>query len=252
LPQQEAAHAASPAAQRDAAYFREAIASVQTATELVSDRRLLRVALTAFGLAEDLPNRAFVEKVLESSTLDPASLVNRLTDTRYKRMANAFGLGPDMLPQTGNAGFADRILTGFQEQSFEAAVGEQDPSMRLALALDRDLGQIASETASEATKWYKVLGTPSLRSVFETAYALPSSFGSIDIDRQVEILRERTERLTGNDSVSQFTRSDTVEALTRRYFLMGQIAEGQATNGQSAALSLLQMGQASLNGLLGR
>ncbi|GAB4260364.1 MAG: DUF1217 domain-containing protein [Pararhodobacter sp.] len=252
LEKQSAAHAAAPAEQRDAAYFRENIGSVQTAADLVQDRRLLRVALTAFGLAEDLPNRAFIQKALESSTLDPASLVNRLTDARYKRLANAFGLGPDMLPQTANPGFADRILSGFHERSFEEAVGEQDQSMRLAMALKRDLGQIAGETSSELTKWYKVLGTPSLRSVFETAYNLPSSFGSLDIDRQVAVLQERTERLTGDDSISQFSRVGPIDSLTRRFFLMGQLAETQASSGQSAVLSLLQSGQASLRSLLGR
>ena len=252
LSQQETAHATAPAAQRDEAYFREKITAVQSAADLVADRRLLRVALTAFGLAEDLPNRAYVQKVLESSTLDPASFVNRLSDERYKRMATAFGLGEGMLPMTGNAGFADRILAGYRDYRFEEAVGEQDESMRLALALDRDLGRLAGQGSSEATKWYKILGTPALREVFETAFNLPSSFGSIDVDQQVEILRERTERLTGKDTVSQFTDQEALDTLTKRFFLAGQVAQVQSVAGQSTALTLLQSGQASLNGLLGR
>lgn len=252
LAQQEASHAAAPAAQRDEAYFRENIAAVQTAEDLVSDRRLLRVALTAFGLGDDVRNRAYVKKVLESSTIDPTSFVNRLSDDRYKQMASAFGLGEGMLPLTGNAGFADRILASYRERRFEEAVGEQDETMRLALSLERDLGRLAGQASSEATKWYKILGTPALREVFETAFNLPSSFGSIDVDQQVEILRARTERLTGADTVSQFTGNAALDALTKRFFLAGQVAQIQSVSGQSAALTLLQSGQATLSGVLGR
>ena len=42
--------------QRDTTYFRENIGKIQTAEELVNDRRLLSVALGAYGLDEDINN----------------------------------------------------------------------------------------------------------------------------------------------------------------------------------------------------
>lgn len=252
LEAQTQAHATTPAAQRDETYVRENIGSIETAQDLVADRRLLRVALTAFGLADDLPNRAYIEKVLESTTGDSSSFVNRLTDKRYLQMAEAFGFGDGPVSRNQASGFADTLIQKFQDRSFEIAVGEQNDSMRMALSLERDLGSLAEQGSSEATKWYTVLGTPSLRTVFETAYLLPSSFGTLDIDRQVEILQTRTERLTGSSSVAQFSDPENLEALTRRFLLGGQLQQIQAQSSGSSALTLLQSGQASLRGLLGR
>lgn len=252
LANQSAAHAATAITQRDQAYFRDRIARIATAGDLVADRRLLSVALTAFGLADDLPNRAYVRKVLESDSADPASFVNRLTDKRYQKLAKAFGFGDLGLPRTGLPGFADTILRGYRERSFEAAVGEQNGSMRLALALERDLGGLATDRGTEATKWFTVLGTPSLRKVFETAFNLPSSFGGLDLDRQVDILRDRTSQLTGEDTISQFAERGVREALIQRFFLSEQLQDVRSLTGMPAALSLLQTGQASLNAALGR
>jgi len=52
--------AESPVAARDMDYFRQEIGKITSAEDLVSDFRLLRVALGAFGLQDDLPNRAFI------------------------------------------------------------------------------------------------------------------------------------------------------------------------------------------------
>jgi len=248
---QQATLVAQPAAQRDEAYFRETIGTIKSAEDLVNDTRLLRVALTAFGLADDLPNRAYIQKILESPTAESGSFVNRVNDSRYKQMASAFGFG-DGLALNTVPGFADSIITGFRDRSFEQAVGAQNDSMRLALALDRDLGQLAGQSSSETAKWYKVLGTPSLQSVFETAFNLPSSFGALDIDRQVEVLKERTARLTGKDTIGQFTDSSMIDTLTKRFFLAGQIQQIQSASAQGTALTLLQQGQDSLNAFLGR
>lgn len=252
LESQQSAHAGTAAAQRDEGYFRDRIAAVNTAEELVADRRLLRITLTAFGLEDDLPNRAFVQKALESSIYDTGSFVNRLTDKRYFQLAEAFGFGDRAVPRNKFVGFANTMLEKYRDRSFEVAVGAQNDQMRQTLAAQRDLPELAAKDASEATRWYTVLGTPSLRAMFEQAFNLPSSFGTIDVDRQVEVLKERTARLTGSDSVAQFAEPEALEALTRRFFLVGQISQIQASSSQANALGLLQMGQASLAGFLNR
>ena len=67
----------SPQLLRNIEYFRENISSAQTAEALVKDRRLLTVALGAFGLTEEIGKRAFVQKMLEGGTEDSGSLANR-------------------------------------------------------------------------------------------------------------------------------------------------------------------------------
>lgn len=250
LERQQAGHAASAPSQRAEAYFRERIAAVETARDLVADRRLLIVALTAFGLRDDLPNRAFVERVLESPTSENRSFANRLADRRYAALAEAFGFGEPGQPRTGDPGFADRIVALYRDRGFEEAVGAQDESMRLALALRRDLQAIAQRDTSEEARWLTVLGTPSLRSVFETAYRLPTGFGALDLDRQTDILRTRTQAAFGDRGLAQFADPEKIDALTQRFFLSGQVDKNAGMAGASLALTLLQTGQTSLNQFL--
>lgn len=246
LPAQSASHARAPEAQRLEAHFRQRIGDIGSADALVADRQLLRVALTAFGLADDLPNRAFIRKVLESPTEEPRSFVNRLADKRYLAMARAFGFGDGNGPRTADPGFADKTLQQFRERRFEAAVGEQNESMRLVLALRRDLAELAQSAISEEAGWFTVLGTPSLRKVFETAYGLPQGFGTLDIDRQADILRDRTGRAFGESGLRQFADPQVMEQLTRRYLVGEQLGQIAQVSAQSAALGLLQAGQENL------
>ncbi|MEO1420885.1 MAG: DUF1217 domain-containing protein, partial [Pseudomonadota bacterium] len=74
-------------------YFRDNIGAITRAEDLVADRRLLSVALDAFGLSDQINSKALIRQVLESSTFDPESLANRLSDDRYLRLAEAFGFG---------------------------------------------------------------------------------------------------------------------------------------------------------------
>mgnify|MGYP000291575380 CR=1 FL=1 len=253
LDKQQEAHAASPVAQRDEEYFREKIGTIKSAEELVSDRRLLNVALTAFGLQDDLPNRAYIQKVLESPVKEEGSFINRLADKRYKALNEAFGFGDAYMSWNQFDGFAAKILDKYEDRSFEIAVGAQNESMRLALALERELPELAAQDSSENTRWFTILGTPNMRRVFETAFLLPSSFGTLDLDRQVEIMKERTEKLTGSDSVEQFKDPEAMEKLVKRYFLAEQVQQIQSnaiTN--NTALTMLQQGQASMRQFLGR
>jgi hypothetical protein len=223
---QQAQFVRGPALQRDAAHFRERIGEITTAEELVKDRQLLRVALGAFGLDDDLPNRFFIRKVLEEGTLERRALANRLSDTRYRELSEAFGLGPGATPGGRDPGFADRILAAFETRQFERAVGLQNEEMRLALNLTRDLSRLAGRETSERAKWLTVLGNPPLRQVFETAFGLPKGFGLLDVDRQVEVMETRARAVFGDAGVTQFAGPERMEGLIRRYLLRAQVEAG--------------------------
>jgi hypothetical protein len=240
LPVQMERFAASPLETRDAAYFRETIASVSTPEALVSDYRLLRVSLGAYGLQDDLPNRAFIRTLLEQGTTEDGALANRLADKRYRSFVEAFGFGGPLPPKTGQPGFADRMLARFTRQSFEEAVGTQDETLRLALTAQRDLADLTARGLPETTAWLSVLGTPPLRKVFETALGLPTSIGTLDLDRQVRAFRDAADRTLGQADVAQFADPDRVEDLIRVFTLRAEAASGPSplTPGY-AALTLL-------------
>jgi hypothetical protein len=226
--------------QRDETYFRENIAKVTSAQDLMADRRLLRVALEAFGLEEDMPNRAFIRQILEQGTLDPQALANKLADKRYLKLSAAFGF--DLTPpRTRLSDFADKMVQSWKARGFERAVGVQDDRLRLGLNAQRELAEVANSSASENAKWFTVLGQPPLRAVFEGAFGLPKSFGVLPLDRQKDILIEKSKAMFGDGTVAQFTDPDRIEPLVRRFLLRSDAAaSGFLPGGATTALTLLQ------------
>jgi len=246
LEKQQETFARNPMIQRDTDYFRGRIGEIDNAETLIADRRLLRVALGAFGLGDDINNRAFLRKVLEDGTLDPKALSNRLADKRYLEFSRAFGFGDNAIPLSKEKGFGDRIVAAYRSRQFEVAVGEQDETMRLALALRRDLASVADRESSDRALWFTVMGNPPLRKVFETAYNLPRSFATLDLDQQLSVLRDRTQKVFGDSSLVQFRDPERIDQLVRRFILRAQMedAPGPGFGGGSVALQLLQLSQA--------
>lgn len=238
---QTGAFDASPRIARDTAYFEANIGKVTSGADLTADRRLLRVALGAFGLQDDINNRFLIQKVLESDLDDRRSLANSFSDTRYRQMSEAFAFGDALRgPRTQEPGFGAQITARFRAQSFEIAVGQQDESMRLALNARRELAQITARDLTDTTAWFRVLGTPPLRTVFETAFGLPESFGQLDIERQVQEFKTLAHNKLGIEKFDDFARPDRREALVESYLLRNHIKQSSSLSSQSIALALLQ------------
>lgn len=242
---QQSAFDASATVARQTEYFRENIAKVANAEDLVADRRLLTVALGAFGLGDDIGNKFFIRKVLEEGVGSDEAFANRLADKRYFAMAEAFGFDRTP-PNTVLSSFADRIVSQFKSREFEVAVGAQDQDMRLALSLEREISTLAERKLSENGAWFTVMGTPPLRRVFETALGLPAATGAIDVDKQLEIFRDKSLKTFGVTNPSDFANADLQDDLVRRFLLRADLdAAAQGTIRGSVALSLLST-QASL------
>lgn len=202
-------------------YFSKNISSAETAEQFVGDHKLLSLALRAFGLDSDIKNKFFMRKILESDPTDKSSLVNRLADKRYLRMNQALALHAS--PNSEKNGVdVNRIVEKYEARSFERSVGENHPEIELALNARREILEISSSNVSENAKWYQILASKPLRQVFEGAYGLGSSFSALSIDRQLSELMSRTEKITGDSSVGQFSSSEVMEVIIRRFLLYSQ------------------------------
>jgi hypothetical protein len=224
---------------RDADYFTQNISSVESAEDLVADRRLLRVALTAFGLQDDIDSRFFIKTILEDGTTKPDALANRLADDRYKEFSRAFGFDNPVGPRTQRSGFSAEIIAKYQAQQFEIAVGSQDETLRLALNFERSLPEVAASTGSADANWFKVMGTPPLRKVFETALNLPSSFGQLDIDKQLEVFRDKAQSRFGVKEIADLADPDVLPRVIQTYLLQDQVAQTSQSGAGQIALTLL-------------
>jgi hypothetical protein len=240
LDAQQATFAKSPPITRATDYFRENISKIQTAQDLVNDRRLLSVALGAFGLDEDINNRFFIQKILQDGTINDAALANRLADNRYAEFSRTFGFGDRPLPRTSLPSFASEIIDRYEKRQFERAVGAQDNDLRLSLNLRSSLPDILDRNRSDNAQWFAMMGNAPLRRVFETALGLPQSIASIDIDQQRDIFRSRARSVFGSESFANFADPAQQERLVRLFLIRAEAAQIGNGLGASAALTLLQ------------
>lgn len=249
-PSQKEAFNSSAQIERDIAYFAENVSKATTAEDLVSDRQLLRIALSAFGLEDDLDKKAYVLKVLKEGTDDERSFANRIADKRYRDFAKAFGYGNYFGARIGQSDFVSKITSAYKERQFEVAVGNSDQSMRMAMTFIREIPKYANSQSADTAAWFEVMGNPPIKNMFETAFGLPSSFGGLDVDKQREIFKEKFESLMGNSSLEVFKEEANVKKFLQTFFVRQQITQtSAASTGNTTALTLLQnssLGSASL------
>ena len=154
-------------------------------------------------------------------------------------MAEAFGfdLSP---PNTILSDFPDRIIDQYRERQFEVAVGDQDEDLRLVLSLEREIATLAGRDLSENGAWFTIMGTPPLRRVFEAALGLPPQTGAIDVDKQLDIFRDKSIKYFGVADPRAFADPDLQEGLTRRFLLQADLqSAAQGSVRGSVALTLL-------------
>lgn len=228
---------------REIAYFQANISEADTASKLVADPILLKIALGAFGLGDEASKKALIRKVLEDGTETAGAIATRFVDPRYREISAAFGYGDAKGPQVGDADFIQDIVGRYKVRSFEEAVGAVDNTMRLALNFDRSVVSVAGSASREDAKWARILGDVPLRTVVEGALGLPSAFSQLDLDVQIETLKSKFSRTFGGD-VSRLTDPETRDAVLRRYFALEQAKQGpSAFTPGAAALALLQGGE---------
>lgn len=240
LPAQQATFNDSAPIKRATDQFRERIATVRSADDLMADRQLLQVALGAFGLNDDIGNRFFIKKILTDGTTSPTALSSRLADKRYAAFSRAFGFGPDEVPRTGRSGFADKIIAQYEKKQFELAVGEQDNDMRQALNVSSSLGDIVAGNTSNNARWFSIMGDAPVRAVIETALGLPTSLARIDLDQQLENFKTRARSVFGTDQVGDLMNPDQQTKLVRLFLVRSEAAAAAQTSAGSIALTLLQ------------
>lgn len=224
--------------ERDTADFKAAIGSVTSAQDLIANPTLYRVTMVAFDLEGKSP--ALMQRVLEQGTDDATDLANVLGDQRMVDMAKTFEFNRQPVSPLADPAFADEIISDFRNHEFEVAVGNVDNTLRTALNYERAMPNLATSEASDNTKWYQVLGTTSLRRVFEAALGLPSGFSQIDLDKQVETMKEKTESRFGIKEFSELAEPENMNRVIETYLMMNQVREFQAANTSSVALTLLQ------------
>ena len=143
LAQYQAMTAAEPTVKSATAYYQANIGKVTSIQDFVGNFRLLSCALAAYGLGDQIKNRALIAKVFEGGASNPKSLANTLKNANWKAFAAAFDfLGKGAVSSPGAVG---TTTTDYVEQQLESDQGAQDVGVELALYFQRVAPTVANE-----------------------------------------------------------------------------------------------------------
>ncbi|GAA4221907.1 hypothetical protein GGQ68_000019 [Sagittula marina] len=220
-------------------YFEENIGAITSVDDFLNDDDILKVALSAFGVEDRTNSKNLLKRVLEEGADNPASLANILGDRGLIKLTKAFGFDTEPVTSIQKEDFADTIIDNYEWQLFAEAVDNVNPAIGTALSFQREAPALAGLDASENTKWYNVLGNSMMRDVFETALGLPNGFSQIDIDKQVEMMKEKSKSRFGINSFEDIKDEEVRNKLIYSYLLQTDISSNAGFGSNQIALTLL-------------
>ncbi|WP_207462312.1 DUF1217 domain-containing protein [Azospirillum sp. SYSU D00513] len=155
--------AKDPYVSRETQYFRENIGKVRTVDDLMKDRRLYDYAINAYGLDSMSNSQAMMRKVLSEDLSNPAATANRLSDPRFKQIAQDFGMAVGS-NRSGDVkrveSFIDAYVTALYQKRTGENVGKVPlPSQTEAMDAIREEPAIEAEIEYFRSKITDV-GTP--------------------------------------------------------------------------------------------
>lgn len=258
----------------DTEYFAENIGKVTSSDDLLNDRRLLQVAVKAFGLEEEINYRALLQRALNEGTSADDALANTMNDERYIKFSEAFGFGPGQSPLTSDTKAMQSVIDKFQSASFEEAVGEVDETMRTALFAKRamlevfgepdedDVSQLsvkeralkefndaleeingededAQGVTSVEDQWEDIMKRDVLTEFFDTALRMPANTAAMDEEELLATYRERAISVFGSDDPTVFFSADN-KAETMAIYKTRATVNGDTSSDITKTLALTE------------
>ncbi|MFZ0021304.1 MAG: DUF1217 domain-containing protein [Acetobacteraceae bacterium] len=209
-----AKEAKNPTVIRDLAAFTAGIANAKDLNTALQNPTVLKVLLTANGMADQLQYTALASKALQSDPTDPNSLVNQLSDTRWKTLATTYNL-------------ATKGLAGLQDPTVQSQIANQYESVTWMNSLDQATPGLAEaiqfkQQASQITSVDQILGNPINWDVVLTALGIPQQIAYQDLPAQEQAVSSRLD-------ITKLQDPTFVNSLTDQYLLAKQ-QQAQSTS----------------------
>lgn len=218
-------------------YFATNIVKIDSVTDLLADSKLTDFILTANGIDPKKVDTATLKKAFASDPSDPKSFINTPDGAQFKNIVEQFNFGTDgnltdaKLGAGQNQGAIAATNDLFLHQTLEDQQGETNPGVRLALYFQRK--------ASGVNSIYDIMGDSALYQVITTAFSLPSSMSSMDVDAQAKVLGKYLD-------VTDLQDPDKVNKLLQRFSAMYDL---QNNTGASTSPALAILGGSSSVGI---
>ncbi len=210
--------ARDPTVMRDLAAFTKGIANAKTLDAALSNPNVMKVLLTANGLSDELQYTALAKKALLSDPSDPDALVNQLTDTRWKTLAQTYSLSSKGLAGLQDASVQAQVSSAYEQVTWMNSLDATTPGLAEALQF--------KQKASQITNVDEILGDPVNREVVLTALGIPEQIAFQELPAQEKAVTNRLD-------ISKLQDASFVNTLTDRYLLAKQAASASSSSSTS-------------------
>jgi hypothetical protein len=197
--------AAQPMVSAAITAFTQAVNSATSMTQLLAYPEFMNVLLTANGMSDQVGYTALATKALTSDVTDQSSLINQLTDTRWKTLAQNYDFSSTGLASFQNPATIASIANLYATNSWETSQDTVTPGLSNALAFKTQASTISSVD--------QILGNPTMRAVVTTALGIPEQIAFQDLNAQEQAISTRL------GSLSQFQDPAFVSSFVQKYLI---------------------------------
>ncbi len=223
--------AAQPMVKATLAQFTQAVNSATSMTQLLANPAFMNVLLTANGMSDQIGYTALATQALTSNVSDPNSLVNRLTDTRWKTLAQDYNFYSTGLASFKNPATIASIANLYTTNTWETSQDAVTPGLANALSF--------KATASTITSVDQILGNPTMRTVVTTALGIPQQIAFQDLNAQQQAISSRV-------NIAQFQDPKFVETFIQQYLIANAANASSSSSSAPSLTALAVQGQGIL------
>jgi hypothetical protein len=206
-------YAAGTSTASDIAYFQSVAPTLTTPEKLLSNYRALTFVTTAFGMSGQQNETALLKQLMTQNPSSSSSLAQQLGTTNILQFANAMSNWSP--PPFSSTSGIDKAVAGFQLNSYDAEVGQDNPVLQNALYF--------SQNAQGATTLTQLMANPTLLSVVTGALGIPTAFGNLSFSQQVSMLTPLVD-------MKQFATAAGVASFVNKYIDMSEVNQASTTS----------------------
>jgi hypothetical protein len=169
--------------QREITYFTEKAQKITTADEFLSDRRMMKFALSAFSMESEMQYMGRMKKVLLADQNDNRSIIYQMYDQRYKTINKYFDLTNSGVQKLKDPKLIADLVQRYSQNDYEDAISNQNSAAGDALYFKRNAGGVKN--------MYQIIADQGLRGVIARALDIPDGSVMYSVDRQIKVMEAR-------------------------------------------------------------
>lgn len=215
--------ATEPQQKRAMEQFEKGVAKATDIKAALKDPRVLQVITTALGIPDGASQPGLAMRALLSDPKDSSSLVNRLSDSRWKSAAEALQLGTKGLDALRDPKVQATLKEGLQRAQWQDDLEEKQTGLGDAVVFQERAAAVDGSV-------YAVLGDPILRRVITGALGLPESIAVQSVETQARAVQSRLD-------LDKLNNPKEVQRLAERYLMNTALNEDDSSTSGTSILA---------------